>query len=87
MTLSMFRNNELAYVYQHIPMSINELRIGNMEGTLVPSGYGEVAPVYLLLSRFNPLHLMENTTRPLILCTYLIIYRKALGGLVHDTTT
>jgi len=46
MTLSMFHNNELAHVYQHIPMSINELRIGNMEGALVPSGYGEVAPVY-----------------------------------------
>ena len=46
MTLSIFCNNELAPAYQHIPMSINELRVGNMEGTLVPSGYGDVAPVY-----------------------------------------
>ena len=46
MTLSIFCNNELAHVYQHIPMSINELRIGSMECSLVPSGYGEVAPAY-----------------------------------------
>ena len=46
MTLSMFHNNELAHVYQHIPMSINELRIVVWKVVLYQTGYGEVASTY-----------------------------------------